>query len=166
MIRTSSARRPRARRAVGRTLLASALLAAVAVAVPAAAATPRGTTAAAPAGDEVATQDSRLVDHFYGAYIDAVSAEDGGSLATALRSFYLTPALRSRLADWEAANHADGVLRAQDVPAAYRVTSGDSGAGHTWSTVRLTWGSPDNPTYTYLSVRSDLATGKVSAIRE
>ncbi|THA72186.1 hypothetical protein E6P78_02585 [Streptomyces sp. A0958] len=165
MTRISSSRHPRARRAVGRTLLATALLAA-AVAVPAAAATPRGTTAAAPVRDEVASQESRLVDHFYGAYIDAVSAEDGGALATALRGFYLTPALRAELDDWEAANHADGVLRAQDVPAAYRVTAGDSGAGHTWCTVRLTWGSPANPTYTYLAVRSDLATGKVSGIRE
>lgn len=164
MTRISSARRPRARRAVGRTLLASALLAA-AVAVPAAAAAPREATAAA-VHDEVATQESRLVDHFYGAYTDAVAAEDGGSLAAALRGFYLTPALSAELDDWEAANHADGVLRAQDVPAAYRVTAGDSGAGHTWSVVRLTWGSPENPTYSYLSVRSDLATGKISGIRE
>ncbi|MCX4449053.1 hypothetical protein ACIOEZ_12130 [Streptomyces sp. NPDC087866] len=160
MIRTRSARRTAAR-----TLLASALLAA-AVAVPASAAAPSGTDRVAPAADETATQESRLVDHFYGAYTDAVAAEDGGKLATALRSFYLTPALRARLADWEAANHADGVLLAQDVPADYRVTPGHSGAGHTWSTVRLTWGSAEDPSYTYLTVRSDLATGKISAIRD
>ncbi|WUS97087.1 hypothetical protein OHA46_10525 [Streptomyces sp. NBC_00708] len=160
MIRTRSARRTAAR-----TLLASALLAA-AVAVPASAAAPSGTARVAPAADETATQESRLVDHFYGAYTDAVAAEDGGKLATALRSFYLTPALRARLADWEAANHADGVLLAQDVPADYRVTPGHSGAGHTWSTVRLTWGSAEDPSYTYLTVRSDLATGKISAIRD
>ncbi|WP_330452304.1 MULTISPECIES: hypothetical protein [unclassified Streptomyces] len=157
MTRTRSARRTAAR-----TLLASALLAA-AVAVPASAAAPR---AAAPVLEETATQESRLVDHFYGAYTDAVAAEDGGRLATAVRGFYLTPALRARLADWEAANHADGVLLAQDVPADYRVTPGHSGAGHTWSTVRLTWGSAQSRSYTYLTVRSDLATGKISAIRD
>ncbi|MFE6762050.1 hypothetical protein [Streptomyces sp. NPDC057689] len=160
MTRTRSARRTAAR-----TLLASALLAA-AVAVPASAAAPRATAPAAPVREETATQESRLVDHFYGAYTDAVAAEDGGKLATAVRGFYLTPALRARLADWEAANHADGVLLAQDVPADYRVTPGHSGAGHTWSTVRLTWGSTEDPSYTYLTVRSDLATGKISAIRD
>ncbi|WP_405897820.1 hypothetical protein OG242_10045 [Streptomyces sp. NBC_00727] len=160
MTRTRSARRTAAR-----TLLASALLAA-AVAVPASAAAPRATAPAAPVIDETATQESRLVDHFYGAYTDAVAAEDGGGAATALRGFYLTPALRARLDDWEAANHADGVLLSQDVPADYRVVPGHSGAGHTWSTVRLTWGSADSPSYTYLTVRSDLATGKISAIRD
>ncbi|MFK0099124.1 hypothetical protein [Streptomyces sp. NPDC091040] len=163
MTRTRSARRT-----TGRTLLASALLAA-AVAVPAtaaAAAAPREAAAGATVTDETATQESRLVDDFYSAYIDAVAAEDGGDLATALRGFYLTPELRERLAGWEASNHADGVLLAQDVPVDHLVTAGHSGAGHTWSTVRLTWGSPQDPTYTYLTVRSDLATGKISAIRD
>ncbi|MGQ4486557.1 hypothetical protein LRE75_05760 [Streptomyces sp. 372A] len=161
MTRTRSARRT-----AGRTLIASALLAA-AVAVPAAAtAAPREASAGATVRDETSTQESRLVDDFYSAYIDAVAAEDGGDLATALRGFYLTPGLRARLADWEAANHADGVLLAQDVPVDHRVTAGHSGAGHTWSTVRLTWGSPEDPAYTYLTVRSDLATGKISGIRD
>lgn len=156
-----------ARRVLGRTLLAAALLTAV-VAVPAAAASPaspRAVPAQAPARDDVSAAETRQVAHFYGSYLDAVAAEDGGGLATALRSFYLTPALRDRLGTWEAAHHADGVLRAQNIPADFRVTAGDSGAGHTWSTVRLTWGSPADPTYTYLTVRSDLATGKISAIR-
>ncbi|TRV81400.1 hypothetical protein FKN01_02745 [Streptomyces sp. 130] len=176
--------RPRsARRAAGRTLLASALLAAaVAVpvaAVPAATAAPREASAGATVTDapreasagatvteEPATRESRLVDDFYSAYVDAVAAEDGGNLATALRGFYLTPELRDRLAGWEAAHHADGVLLAQDVPSDHLVTPGHSGAGHTWSTVRLTWGTPEDPAYTYLTVRSDLATGKISAIRD
>ncbi|MFD0026062.1 hypothetical protein [Streptomyces sp. NPDC058382] len=156
---------PRGRRIIGRTLLAAALLTAVA-AVPAAAASPQRAAVSAPAHDELAASETEQVAHFYGAYIDAVAAEDGGGLATALRGFYLTPDLRQELSDWEATNHADGVLRAQDVPAAFRVTAGDSGAGHTWSHVRLTWGSAANPTYTYLTVQSELATGKISGIRE
>ncbi|MGC4946375.1 hypothetical protein ACLQ2N_09255 [Streptomyces sp. DT224] len=154
------------RRTAGRKLLASTLLAA-AVAVPAAAtAAPREASAGATVRDETSTRESRLVDDFYRAYTDAVAAEDGGDLATALRGFYLTPGLRARLADWEAANHADGVLLAQDVPVDHQVTPGHSGAGHTWSTVRLTWGTPEDPAYTYLTVRSDLETGKISGIRD
>lgn len=166
MTRLRSPGRPRGRHVIGRTLLAAALL--TAAAVPAAVAVPRGAPAAPAAaarGGLAAPAYQQLV-HFYGAYIDAVAAGDGGRLATSLREFYLTPRLRAELADWEAAHHADGVLHAQNAPAGFRVTEGDSGAGHTWSTVRLTWGPEDGPTYTYLKVRSDLATGKVSGIRE
>ncbi|TXS58190.1 hypothetical protein EAO76_43610, partial [Streptomyces sp. sk2.1] len=70
----------------------------------------------------------------------------------------------SRLDAWERRNHADGVLRAQNVPLALRVTPGDSAAGHTWSTVRLTWSRGEHPAYSYLTVRSDLATGRISDI--
>lgn len=156
--------RPHGRRAIGRTLLAAALLSATAV-VPAAASAPR-TAHAAPAPTVRSTPTDQLVSHFYGSYIDAVAAEGGGKLASALRTFYLTPGLRDRLRAWENKQHADGVLRAQDVPRAYRVTQQDSGAGHTWATVRLTWGSTAHPAYTYLKVQSELATGKISDIRE
>ncbi|WP_393058231.1 hypothetical protein [Streptomyces sp. LN549] len=159
-----TAGRPRGRRVIGRTLLAAALLTAVA-AVPAAAVT-RGAPTAATARSALAAPAYQQVADFYGAYIDAVATEGGGGLATSLRDFYLTSGLRAELRDWEAANHADGVLRAQNTPAAFRVTAGDSGAGHTWSTVRLTWGSATDPTYTYLKVQSDLTTGKISGIRE
>ncbi|MFD8685543.1 hypothetical protein [Streptomyces sp. NPDC059651] len=163
MTRLRTSGRPRGRRVIARTLLAAALLTGAA-AVPATAAAPQGARATAPA-DDVAAAEARQVAHFYGSYLDAVAAEDGGGLATALRGFYLTPGLRARLRDWETANHADGVLRAQNIPAGFRVTAGDSGAGHTWSTVRLTWGSAADPTYTYLTVQSDLGTGKISGIR-
>jgi hypothetical protein len=158
-----NAQGPRARRLIGRTLLASALLTAVA-ALPAAAATPQAPATAASVGADLGAPAHQQVAHFYGAYIDAVSAEDGGQLATALRTFYLTPRLRSELNTWEQRNHADGVLRAQNTPLAFRVTPGDSGAGHTWSTVRLTWSGGEHPTYSYLTVRSDLRTGKISGI--
>ncbi len=74
------------------------------------------------------------VANFYGAYIDAVTDEGSGHLGSQLRTFYLTKDLRTRLAKRESREHADGVLRAQDVPRAWKVTAGDSGAGHTWST--------------------------------
>lgn len=167
MTRLRTPGRPRGRRVIGRTWLAAALLTAVAT-VPAAAAVPQGAPAVATARSEARSDASayQQVVHFYGAYIDAVATEGGGRLAASLRDFYLTPRLRAELTDWEAAHHADGVLHAQNTPAGFRVTEGDSGAGHTWSTVRLTWGSPAGPTYTYLKVRSDLATGKISGIRE
>ncbi|MET9919449.1 hypothetical protein ABZZ04_20450 [Streptomyces sp. NPDC006435] len=178
MLQLRIAQGSRSRRALGRTLLAAALLTAV-TAVPAVAAAPRTPQASkapqtpqaqraqqAPAAAHggIGTPAYQQVAHFYGAYIDAVSAEGGGELAASLRKFYLTPQLRSRLDAWERRNHADGVLRAQNVPLALRVTPGDSATGHTWSTVRLTWSRGEHPTYSYLTVRSDLATGRISDI--
>ncbi|WP_344077982.1 hypothetical protein [Streptomyces crystallinus] len=64
------------------------------------------------------------------------------------RSFalhYLTDDLRQRLAAWEEANHADGVLRAQDVPTQWEVRYHDSGAGHLFTTITLTWGTGRTP---------------------
>ncbi|MCX5343477.1 hypothetical protein [Streptomyces atratus] len=163
MLQLRNSQGPRGRRAIGRTLLATALLTVVA-AVPAAAAAPQAPVAAAPVRSDAGTPAFQQVAHFYAAYIDAVTAEGGGKLATALRTFYLTPHLRTQLKTWEERNHADGVLRAQNTPLAFRITSGDSGAGHTWSKVRLTWSNGKHPTYSYLTVRSDLQTGKISGI--
>ncbi|MGW6098982.1 hypothetical protein ACWFRK_32590 [Streptomyces sp. NPDC055157] len=151
------------RHTAGRTLLLTALLAAAVV--PAAAAAPRAPAAPAAVRSTASAPAYQQVAHFYGAYIDAAGTEGGGKLTTALRAFYLTPALRSQLRTWEARNHADGVLRAQNTPLALKVTAGDSGAGHTWSKVRLTWNGGKHPTYTYLTVQSDLRTGKISGIR-
>ncbi|MGW1411467.1 hypothetical protein [Streptomyces sp. NPDC002403] len=166
MLRLRNAQDPRGRRLIGRTLLASALLTAVATVPAVAAATPQEprSPAAASARNDLGVSAHQQVAHFYGAYIDAVSAEDGARLATALKAFYLTPRLRSELSTWERRNHADGVLRAQNTPIAFRVTPDDSAAGHTWSTVRLTWSGGKHPTYSYLTVRSDLRTGKISEI--
>lgn len=152
----------RRRRTAGRTLIAAALLAAASVAPAAAAPQAPAAPAAVRAASTPAYQQ---VAHFYGAYIDALTAQGGGKLATALRSFYLTPALRSQLRSWEARNHADGVLRAQNTPLAFKVTRGDSGGGHTWSKVRLTWSGGKHPLYSHLTVQSDLQTGKISGIR-
>ncbi|MEV0489500.1 hypothetical protein [Streptomyces atratus] len=164
MVQLRNAPTPRVRRTAGRTLLVTALLAAAFV-VPAAAAAPQAPAHAAQVRSALSTPAHQQVAHFYGAYVDAVTAKGGGKLATALRSFYLTPGLRSQLRTWEARNHADGVLRAQSTPLALKVTAGDSGAGHTWSKVRLTWSGGKHPTYTYLTVQSDLQTGRISGIR-
>ncbi|MDI3404313.1 hypothetical protein [Streptomyces cavernicola] len=104
------------------------------------------------------------VAHFYAAYVD-VASDRGGAVGGELRKFYLTSELRTRLAEWEQQHEADGVLRAQNVPSAWKVTPGDSGMGHTWSTVRLTWGKGQDRMYTYLAVQSDLATRKISDIK-
>ncbi|MGC5361718.1 hypothetical protein ACPXCE_08510 [Streptomyces sp. DT24] len=149
-------------RTAGRALLVSALLTAVS-ALPATAAAPQAPTA--PAAHSVALAPAvQQVGHFYGAYIDALGGHDR-ALATALRTFYLTPRLRAELRDWESRHHADGVLRSQNVPTGYQVTQGSSGAGHTWSRVRLAWGTGEHRTYTQLTVQSDLRTGKISYIR-
>ncbi|MFF9772796.1 hypothetical protein ACF1HJ_03800 [Streptomyces sp. NPDC013978] len=85
---------------------------------------------------------TRVAD-FYGAYIDAKGdyADPDAALAKALRKHYLTPDFAKRLAAWEKKNGADGVLRAQNVPARWTVTdNGSMGHSHEVA-VTLTYGS-------------------------
>ncbi|MFH8802166.1 hypothetical protein ACH4F6_21590 [Streptomyces sp. NPDC017936] len=82
---------------------------------------------------------TRIAD-FYGTYIDAVLGEDRGTLGQALRGHYLTPAFQEELAAWEDQEHADGVLRAQNVPLAWKVTDNGTVGTHTEAVVTLTWG--------------------------
>ncbi|MFE9098783.1 hypothetical protein [Streptomyces sp. NPDC007264] len=82
---------------------------------------------------------TRIAD-FYGTYIDAVVDEDRGNLGQALRSHYLTPAFQEELASWEDREHADGVLEAQNVPVAWKVTGSGSAGTYTEAVVTLTWG--------------------------
>ncbi|MEX1659307.1 MULTISPECIES: hypothetical protein [Streptomyces] len=110
------------------------------------------------------------VDHvadFYGAYTDALTDRGRGQLVDALRRHYLTPELHRSLARWEATHHRDGVLRAAGTPTAWQVDYNDSGTGHCWSRVTLTWEDTGNqPHHTHLVVQSDLETRRVSGIRE
>ncbi|MER5731869.1 hypothetical protein ABT084_26625 [Streptomyces sp. NPDC002138] len=104
---------------------------------------------------------TRIAD-FYGAYIDAVYDGDG-TTADQLRSFYLSKPLQTELKKWEETNHANGVLRAQNVPSQWKVTSTGSGAGKTSATVTLTWGGG---TTTQIHVQADLATKKITSIKD
>ncbi|WP_370444076.1 MULTISPECIES: hypothetical protein [unclassified Streptomyces] len=78
------------------------------------------------------------IANFYGTYIDAVIDEDG-KLADDLRKHYLTPAFQKELKAWEESNHANGVLQAQNVPLAWKVTDNGT-ANYTEAVVTLTWG--------------------------
>jgi hypothetical protein len=85
---------------------------------------------------------TRVAD-FYGAYIDAKGdySDPDTTLAKALRKHYLTPDFAERLAAWEKKNGADGVLRAQNVPARWTVSDNGS-MGHSHElVVTLTFGS-------------------------
>ncbi|MFH8746350.1 hypothetical protein ACH4GK_13390 [Streptomyces rimosus] len=158
-------------RSVRRVALAAAL-SALAVTAPAgagAAAAP----APAPAGDQAevparsGSTESAVdrVANFYGSYLDAVHDQGRGTLAEALRAHYLTPELRAHLANWERREHADGVLRAQDAPRAWRVTYNDSAMGRAWTRVRLTFGSVEHPRHTHLLVTCDLNTLRITDIQ-
>ena len=96
---------------------------------------------------------SRIAD-FYGAYIDAVTDEDSGNLGDALRAHYLTPAFQKELAAWEDREHADGVLRAQNVPLAWKVTDNGTAKNHTEAVVTLTW-SRNSTTKVYVDMTRD-----------
>ncbi|WP_225827614.1 hypothetical protein [Streptomyces naphthomycinicus] len=80
---------------------------------------------------------TRIAD-FYGAYIDAVTDENSGGLGKALRSHYLTAGFQKELNAWEEKNHANGVLRAQNVPLAWKVTDNGT-ADYTEAVITLTW---------------------------
>ncbi|WP_314412365.1 hypothetical protein [Streptomyces sp. DSM 40484] len=82
---------------------------------------------------------TRIAD-FYGAYIDAQSGPgEGGDLVTELRKYYVDADYLKEIEAWEDANHADGVLRAQNVPAKWTVT--DNGkADRSEAVVTMTWG--------------------------
>lgn len=102
---------------------------------------------------------TRIAD-FYGAYIDAVYDGDGKT-ADQLRAFYLSQPLKAELKKWEETNHANGVLRAQNVPARWKVTSTGNGMGKANATVTLTWGGGET---TAIQVQADLATRKIVSI--
>ncbi|MGW7409971.1 hypothetical protein ACWGI9_40855 [Streptomyces sp. NPDC054833] len=109
------------------------------------------------------------VDHvadFYGAYVDALTDRGRGQLVDVLRRHYLTPELRRSLARWEAIHHRDGVLRVAGIPTAWQVDYNDSGTGHCWSRVTLTWEDAGNQSHhTHLMIQSDLETRRISGIR-
>ncbi|BBA99936.1 hypothetical protein RVR_6776 [Actinacidiphila reveromycinica] len=129
------------------------------------AATPRpATPQPVRSGDPQSTVD-RVAD-FYSAYVDVVWDARNDDLRNGLRQHYLTAGFQKDLSTWEAAQHADGVLRAQDNPVGWQVTPDGSGAGHAFSVVRLSWGDPADPDYTYLKVQSDLDTKLISDIEE
>ncbi|MGW1768362.1 hypothetical protein ACWCQL_30505 [Streptomyces sp. NPDC002073] len=102
---------------------------------------------------------TRIAD-FYGAYIDAVHDGDMRT-ANQLRSFYLSKPLQRSLKAWEERNHANGVLRAQNVPLKWKVTSTGNGMGKANATVALTWGGST----TKVHVQADLATKKLTGIK-
>ena len=122
------------------------------------------TTTPARSGSPTSRVD-RVAD-FYGAYIDILFDSGRGRPADSLRGHYLTERLRSSLARWEATHHRDGVLRAKGVPIAWKAVYNDSGTGHCWTRVTLTWQDSGNRVHrTQLTVQSDLATRLISGIK-
>ncbi|MEU7576055.1 hypothetical protein AB0B50_00375 [Streptomyces sp. NPDC041068] len=153
-----------------RTAAVSVLL--MALTVPTAGASPamrdtlshEGAVAPVRSGSPTSTVDH--VADFYGTYIDVLHDAGRGSLANSLRHHYLTPGLRKSLVRWETAHHRDGVLRAKGVPTAWKVTYQDSGMGHCWTRVTLTWHDRHHRSHhSHLVVQSDIATMDISGIR-
>ncbi|MFE9929299.1 hypothetical protein [Streptomyces sp. NPDC005533] len=161
--------KPSAKRTVSLTLAAAAVLT-LALATTTAASTsgdgstPQRATAAAALPSVSGSPEAaftRIAD-FYGSYVDAVYDGDGQT-AERLRALYLSEPLRTELRQWEETNHADGVLRAQNVPLQWKVASTGSGTGRTNATVTLTWGGGAT---TKVYVQADLATRKIVSVRD
>ncbi|WP_333775231.1 hypothetical protein [Streptomyces sp. IBSBF 3136] len=111
---------------------------------------------------------TQRVADFYGAYIDAVwDGEDPSAAADAkaLRAFYLSPAAQRHVAAYEARNHANGILFAQNVPVKWKVVHTGSGAGHATSRVTLTWSDGAGAQVTKIDVLSDLKTRKITDLK-
>ncbi|WP_235453728.1 hypothetical protein [Streptomyces olivochromogenes] len=126
----------------------------------------RATSGSAAHGDPRGV--TQRVADFYGAYIDAVwDGEDPAAAADAkaLRSFYLSAAAQRKVAAYEAREHADGILFAQNVPVKWKVDYTGSGAGHATSRVTLTWGDGPHAQVTKIDVQSDLRTRKITELR-
>ncbi|WP_424216166.1 hypothetical protein ACN20G_28900 (plasmid) [Streptomyces sp. BI20] len=103
---------------------------------------------------------------FYGAYVIAeTDGTQGGAGVNRddLRASYLTPALRNSLATWENANHADGVLRAQNVPLSWKVTAAGTTAGKVNATVTLIWNTSGSST-SQLKVQADATSHRITSI--
>ncbi|MEU9323061.1 hypothetical protein AB0D91_04475 [Streptomyces canus] len=127
-------------KATRRTTLAVGLALALGLGITAQASAGASRSVSGKASDNI----TRIAD-FYGAYIDAVTDEGGGDLQDALRAHYLTPAFQKQLNAWEDKEHADGVLRAQNVPLAWKVTDNGT-ADHTEAVVTLTWSAGQTST--------------------
>ncbi|WP_327411682.1 hypothetical protein [Streptomyces sp. NBC_01233] len=161
--------KPSAKRTASLTLAATAVLTLAFVTTASASASADGSTpkqvpaaAALPSVSGSPEAAFTRIADFYGSYIDAVYDGDGQT-ADRLRTFFLSEPLRAELRKWEETNHADGVLRAQNVPLQWEVASTGSGMGKTNATVTLTWGGGDT---TQVFVQADLATRKIVSIRD
>ncbi|MFB7496311.1 hypothetical protein ACFC09_16740 [Streptomyces sp. NPDC056161] len=127
-----------------------------------------GRAASAPAVQGDPRSATQRVADFYGAYIDSVwDGEDpaAGADAKALRAFYLTADARRKVEAYEAKEHADGILFAQNVPVKWKVAPTGSGGGHATNRVTLTWSDGPGAQVTKIDVRSDLRTRKITDLR-
>ncbi|WP_369216054.1 hypothetical protein [Streptomyces flavofungini] len=156
---------------VAATALAAAMSVAALTSTTAGASTPATGTYSVAKAVATSSGDPRSavnrVSDFYGAYIDTVwTNEDPAAddAAKALRSFYLSKAAQKKVAAFEAREHADGILFAQNVPVKWKVTYTGSGAGHATSLVTLTWSDGADAQVTKIKVQSSLQTLKITDI--
>jgi hypothetical protein len=127
-----------------------------------------GRAASEPAAQGDPRAVTQRVSDFYGAYIDtAWDGEDPAAVASlkALKDFYLSADARRKVAAYEAREHADGVLFAQNVPVRWRVAYTGAGAGQATCRVTLVWGDRRDAQVTGIDVRSDLKTRKITELK-
>lgn len=108
---------------------------------------------------------TQRVADFYGAYIDTAWDGSDPAAAKALKAFYLSADARRKVAAYEAREHADGILFAQNVPVKWKVAYAGSGGGHATSRVTLTWSDGRNAQVTKIDVRSDLRTRRITDLK-
>lgn len=117
-----------------------------------------------PGGGATAERARQSLDHFLATYQQALYGE-GQFTREALRDQNVTPEYRPRLVEWEKENHADGILRAEDVPRSWTIRA-SGGAGTRASVVlEVTFVWEDAPT-SVVRYAYDARTLKIRDIRE
>ncbi|GHH44251.1 hypothetical protein [Streptomyces candidus] len=134
----------------------AAIAAVLATAAPLTAAPALATSApSAPGAQGTAATPATEVNRFLTAYRHAVLGV-GTRTPGAIRKAYLTKELDARLSEWAVRNHADPVLRAQNVPKDWKVRNHSTTAGTSKVVVTQIWGGAPDTRVWYTVRRSDL----------
>jgi hypothetical protein len=140
-------------------LSVAGLAAAALLSVPATAVAATGTGTATSVSEQAARTPLKTVNKFFTEYLDAYNNDlDTGRV----RAKYLTSELDTELDKWAADNHADPVLRAQNVPLSWDIRSEGSGMGHSTVVVTEHFGGGDQEVWFQVRL-SDL---KIDGLRD
>ncbi|WP_433544054.1 hypothetical protein ACQPZG_02315 (plasmid) [Streptomyces sp. CA-294286] len=139
-----------------RILSCAAVATLLATAAPVAAALALTTPAPSALGAQgEAVTPATEVNRFFKAYRHAVLGV-GTRTPEAVRTAHLTKELDARLTEWAAQNHADPVLRAQNVPKDWKVRAHSTTAGTSTVVVTQIWAGAPDTQVRYTVRRSDL----------
>jgi hypothetical protein len=149
----------RTRRKALIAVTAVVLMGSAALATPALAATSSHTGPVAVSPHQTGAETA--VSNMLTDYITSIESGSPDFTPEQVRETYLTPECNDRLHAWEAVQHADGVLQAQNIPVSWTTRYEGSGAGHTTVVVTFDWGGGNLSDVWYQVRLSDLRVSDV-----